>query len=130
MGAAENEAKIRGAYEAFNTGDVETLLETFDPEIVWHFPGGSKLAGEHIGRDATMAFLGGYGQAAAGTLRARLLDVIARDDRVAGWANDTASLDGKVLDVRAVVVFSMRDGRVVEAWHHFDDLYSVDAFLA
>jgi ketosteroid isomerase-like protein len=129
VGAAENEARIRGAYEAFNTGDVATLLDVFDEDIVWHFPGSSKLAGEHIGRDDTMAFLGAYGAAGGGTLHATVIDVVAREDLVAGWAQDTASVDGKSLDVRAVVMFAMRDGKVIEAWHHYEDLYSLDAFL-
>jgi ketosteroid isomerase-like protein len=130
MSAAENETRVRNAYQAFNEGDVATLLDTFDEDIVWHFPGSSKLAGDHVGRDATMAFLGAYGEAGGGTLHAKSLAVIANDDLVAGWANDTADVDGRSLDVVAVVMFAMRDGKVVEAWHHFADLYAVDAFLA
>jgi ketosteroid isomerase-like protein len=129
VGAAENDARIRGAYEAFNVGDVATLLDVLDTDIVWHFPGNNKLAGEHIGRDATLAFLGAYGAAGGGTFHASVIDVVAREDLVAGWARDTASVDGRSLDVRAVVMFAMRDGRVIEAWHNFEDLYSVDAFL-
>ena len=130
MGAAENEGRIRKGYEAFNTGDVDTLIDLFAEDIVWHFPGHSKLAGEHVGRDATLAFFGGYGAAAEGTLQARLIDVMAGADHVAGWANDTARARGRTLDVRAAVIFAMRDGKVTEAWHHFDDPGAVDAFLA
>lgn len=130
MSAAANEARIRNAYEAFNVGDGATLLDTFDEDIVWHFPGSSKLAGDHVGRDATMAFLGAYGESGGGTFHAKLLAVVANDELVAGWANDTAEVDGRVLDVVAVVMFAIRDGKVIEAWHHFADLYAVDAFLA
>ena len=130
MGAAENEARIRKGYDAFNAGDVPTLLDLFDADIVWHFPGTNRLAGDHVGRDATLAFLGAYGEAAGGTLHATPLDVMATDDHVAGWARDTAAVGDRQLDVRAAVIFAMRDGKVVEAWHHFDDLYAVDHFLA
>ncbi len=129
MGAAENESRIRGGYEAFNTGDVPALLDLFHEDIVWHFPGRSKLAGEHIGRDDTLAFLGAYGAAGGGSFRAIVRRVLAGDDLVAGWARDTASFDGKTLDVQAVVMFAMRDAKVIEAWHHFEDLYALDAFL-
>ncbi|MDQ6617851.1 MAG: nuclear transport factor 2 family protein [Actinomycetota bacterium] len=129
MGAAENEARIRGGYVAFNTGDGAALSDLFDEDIVWHFPGVSKLAGDHVGRDATLAFLGAYGEAGGGTLMAAVLDVVAGEDHVAGWARDTASVDGRTLDVAAVVMFALRDGKVIEAWHHFEDLYAVDAFL-
>jgi ketosteroid isomerase-like protein len=130
MGAAENEARIRRGYAAFNEGDVAALIDLFDEDIVWHFPGDNKLAGEHVGRDATLAFLGAYGEAAGGTLRASVIDVMASADHVSGWARDTAQVGGRRLDVRAVVIFAMRDGKVTEAWHHFADLHAVDAFLA
>ena len=130
MNAAENEARIRKGYEAFNRGDVTALVDLFDEDIVWHFPGINKLAGDHVGRDATLAFLGAYGAAADGTLQARPLEVMASDSHVAGWANDTATANGKTLNVRAAVIFAMRDGKVIEAWHHFDDLHALDAFLS
>jgi uncharacterized protein len=47
MGADENAAIIRRGYEAFNSGDMETLTEIFDEGAVWHTPGRSSLAGDH-----------------------------------------------------------------------------------
>jgi ketosteroid isomerase-like protein len=129
MGATENAARVRDGYAAFNRGDVDALIELFAEDIVWHFPGTSKIAGEHIGRDACLAMLGAYGAASGGTLQANLIDVMASDDRVAGLANDTASRDGRTLNVDAVVIFTLRDGKVTEARHLFDDQASVDAFL-
>jgi ketosteroid isomerase-like protein len=129
MGATENVARIRDGYTAFNRGDVEALVDLFADDLVWHFPGTSKLAGEHVGRDASLAMLGAYGEASGGTLQANLIDVMASDDHVAGWSKDTAATDGRTLDVSSLVVFTMRDGKVVEAHHHFDDQASVDAFL-
>ena len=130
MGAIENAATIRNGYAAFNRGDVEALVELFDEDIVWHFPGTSKLAGDHIGRDAALGMLGDYGAASAGTLQANAIDVMASDEHVTGWARDTASANGRTLDVGSVVVFTMRDGKVTEAHHHFDDQAALDAFLA
>jgi uncharacterized protein len=130
MGARENEARIRDGYRAFNAGDVETLVDLFDEAIVWHFPGGSTLAGEHVGRDAVLRVLGAYGEASGGTLQADLLDVMVSDERVTGWARDTATARGQALDLHSAVVFTMRDGRVIEAWQHFDDQAALDAFLA
>ena len=68
MGATENATLIRRGYEAFNQGDVPALVELFAEDIVWHFPGHSKLGGAHIGRDATLGVLGAYGEASGGTL--------------------------------------------------------------
>jgi uncharacterized protein len=130
MGAAENTSRVRAGYDAFNRADVPVLVDLFDEHIVWHFPGSSRLAGNHRGRDAVLGVLGAYGAAGGGTLKANVIDIMASDDHVAGVANDTASHNGRSLDVRSTVVFSMREGKVTEAWHYIDDLSSLDAFLA
>ena len=130
MGAIENADRIRQGYDAFNRGDVPALVDLFADDVVWHFPGASKLGGEHVGRDATLTALGGYGEASGGTLQANLIDIMASSDHVAGVANDTATKAGRTLDVRSTVVFAMRDGKVTEAWQYIDDVDALDAFLA
>ena len=130
MGATDNADRIRAGYKAFNAGDIPALVDLFAEDIVWHFPGTSKLSGDHVGRDATLAALGGYGAASNGTLQANMVDVMASDDHVTGWANDTATAGGRTLDINSVVVFTMRDGKVTEALHIVDDVAALDAFLA
>jgi ketosteroid isomerase-like protein len=130
MGASENAARIRSGYQAFNKGDIDALVDLFDENVVWHFAGTSKLAGDHIGRDATLTVLGAYGAASGGTLQATPVDVMASDDHVTGWARDTASNATGTLDINSVVVFTMRDGKVTEALHVVDDPAALDSFLA
>jgi uncharacterized protein len=84
MGADENAAIIRRGYEAFNSGDMETLTEIFDEGVVWHTAGRSSLAGDYQGRDATLAFFGRLGQESGGTFRAELQHLFADDERVVG----------------------------------------------
>jgi ketosteroid isomerase-like protein len=128
MSVEHNAARIRGAYEAFAQADVPALVDIFDEDVVWHYPGNSPLAGDHKGREAVLGFLGQFTERTGGTYRAQLRQVMANDDHAAGWANDVASRDGKSLDVNAVVVFQLSDGRVVEAWHYFDDQAALDDF--
>ena len=130
MGPNANAERIRSGYDAFNRADVAALVDLFAEDVVWHFPGTSKLAGEHVGRDATLGVLGAYGAASGGTLQANLIDIMASDKHVTGVANDTATADGRTLDVRSTVIFAMSDGKVREAWQYFDDLDALDAFLA
>ena len=42
-----NEDLIRQGYDAFSSGDMDTLRELFHPDIVWHASGRSQLAGDH-----------------------------------------------------------------------------------
>ena len=78
MGADENVAIMRRAYEAFNKGDMETLTEIFDESAVWHLPGRSSMANDYQGRDATLAYFGQMAQETGGTFRAELQRIACR----------------------------------------------------
>ena len=129
MGPAENVATMRRAYEAFNTGDIETLTELFDETAVWHLPGRSSMATDYQGRDATLAYFGRIGQETGGTFRAELQDLTAdEDDRVVGIQRSTGERNGKRLDVGDCIVFQLKDGRITDGREHFEDLYAWDEF--
>ena len=129
MGPAENVAIMRRAYEAFNTGDIETLTELFDESAVWHLPGRSSMATDYQGRDATLAYFGRIGQETGGTFRAELQDLTAdEDDRVVGIQRSTGERNGKRLDVGDCIVFQLKDGRITDGRDHIDDLYAWDEF--
>ena len=129
MTADENAALIRRGYEAFNSGDMNTLNELFDESVEWHTPGRSSLAGDHQGRDATFAYFGQLAQGTGGTFRAELQQVLADDDgRVVGIHRNSGEREGKQLSVDCALVFQLKDGRVTEGSEHFRDLYAWDEF--
>jgi ketosteroid isomerase-like protein len=129
MGADENVVIMRGAYEAFNRGDLEALVELFDESAVWHLPGRSSMATDYEGRDAILAYFGRLGQETGGTFRAELERLLAdEDDHVVGMQRSTAERDGKRLDVGNCIVFQLKDGRVTDGREHFHDLYAWDEF--
>ncbi len=129
MEAAENAAIMQRAYDAFNSGDMETLIETFDEGAVWHLPGRSSMANDYQGRDATLAYFGQLAQKTGGTFRAELERLLADDDdRVVGIQRSTADRDGKHLDVGNSIVFQLKDGRIIDGREHFHDLYAWDEF--
>ena len=129
MGAAENVATMQRAYDAFNTGDMNTLIEIFDEGAVWHLPGRSSMANDYQGRDATLAYFGQLAQKTEGTFRAELERLLGDDgDRVVGIQRSTAERDGKRLDVGNCIVFQLKDGRITDGREHFHDLYAWDEF--
>jgi uncharacterized protein len=129
MGSAENVAIMQRAYDAFNSGDMDTLTEVFDENMVWHLPGRSSMAKDYQGRDATLAYFGQIGEETGGTFRAELQRLLSDDDgRVVGVQRSTADKDGKHLDVGNSIVFQLEDGRVVDGREHFEDLYAWDEF--
>ena len=129
MGADENAAIMRRAYEAFNMGDLETIAEIFDESVVWHLPGRSSFAKDYQGREATLAYFAQLGQETGGTFQAELQQLVADDDgRVVGIQRSTGERDGKRLDVGNCIVFELKDGRVTDGREHFHDLYAWDEF--
>ena len=129
MGADENVAIMRRGYEAFNTGDLETLTEVFDEGMVWHLPGRSSFANDYQGRDATLAYFAQLAEKTGGTFQAELQHLLANDDdHVVGIQRSTAQRDGKRLDVGNCIVFQLKNGRVTDGREHFHDLYAWDEF--
>ena len=129
MTADENAAIMRRAYAAFNSGDINTLIELFDESAVWHLPGRSSMANDYQGREATLAYFGQLAQETGGTFRAELERLLADDDdRVVGIQRSTAERNGKHLDVGDCIVFQLKDGRITDGRAHFHDLYAWDEF--
>ncbi len=129
MKADENVAIMQRGYDAFNKGDMDTLIEVFDESIVWHLPGRSAMANDYQGRDATLAYFGRIGQESGGTFQAELQELVGDDDdRVIGIQRSTADRNGKHLDVGNCIVFQLKDGRVIDGREHFHDLYAWDEF--
>jgi ketosteroid isomerase-like protein len=123
MRADENVAVMRRAYEAFNTGDIETLTELFDESAVWHLPGRSSMANDYQGREATLAYFGQLAQETGGTFRAELERLLGDDDdHVVGIHRSTGERDGDS------IVFQLKDGRITDGREHFHDLYAWDEF--
>ena len=128
--AHPNEELVRRGYDAFAKGDMDTLRELFDPEIVWHFPGHSPLAGDHRGVDAVLGFFGRTMELTAGTFRAELHDVVGDDRHAVGMHLATGEREGRRLEDREVLVFHVRDGRVVEVWQYIENQYTYDEFFS
>jgi len=127
MGAAEDVAVVRRAYEAFNTGDMETLTELFEESA--YTPGRGSLAGDHEGRDATFAYFGQLGGQTGGTFRAELQHLAGDDDgHVLAIHHNSGERAGKRLNVDCCLLIKVKDGRVTDGREHFGDLYARDEF--
>lgn len=127
--AHPNEDLVREAFAAFGRGDIEALQRQYlAPDICWHFPGRSALAGDHEGVARVAEMLGRPSELSGGTHRIELHDVIGNDEHVVALHTTRAERAGRQLEVNAVHVFHVRDGKVTEAWTHHGDLYSVDEF--
>lgn len=130
MNIAEKNAElVQRGYEAFNKGDMKTLAELFHQNASWHTPGQGSIAGAFKNRDAVFAQFNRYGSETHGTFKAILKDLaMCEDGRIVGIHRNTATRNGKKLDVDCCIVFELVDGKVTDGKEYFFDLYAWDAF--
>ena len=128
--AQENAAIIRRGYELFNSGNLDELHQLFAENAVWHVGGRNALSGEKRGRDAVFAYFGQLAELTGGTFQAELHDVIASEEHVVGLHTNTGERAGRRLNEHEALVFHLRDGKVVEAWEHYEDSRKIDEFLS
>ena len=125
-----NAARVRELFAAFRSGDVATVLAMIPAEAVWHFPGHrGKLAGEHKGRDAIIAFLMNVQALTDRTFHLDVIDVLANDDHAVALFRGHGTRNGKMLDNPTCLRMRLNArGQVVEVWEFVWDLYHVDDF--
>lgn len=128
--AHPNEDLIRRGFDAFSKGDMDTLRELFDPEIAYHVPGRSPLAGVYHGQDEVLGLFARIFALSGGTYRVELHDAVANDDHAVALFTASGQREGTTLEDRTVLVSHVRDNRFAEIWVLSEDLYALDAFFA
>ncbi len=129
--AVANGDLVRELYRAFADRDTQALEEIIAENAVWHVPGRSRLAGEHTGRAAVLAYFTGLSQRTGGTFRAEIIDVFATETRAVAWARATGERGpGMSYDGLFCLVVSIDGDQICEGWVMHADTYAFDEFLA
>jgi ketosteroid isomerase-like protein len=124
------ESLIRRTYQDFELGDPDLLRVVMGQSVVWHEPGRSSLAGDYKGPEAVLGFLGELKARSGGTFKIEVLDVLSEPERAVVFQRETATRDGKALDVIAAVDFEIHQGKVTEVTVYQADTYQFDEFWA
>jgi hypothetical protein len=115
MGAQEDMTILRRGYEAFNAGDMDTFKEILAEDAVWRIGGTGGLSGEKRGRDAILGYFGELGSRSNGSIKVNVEDLALGDRYAIGIHTTHAQRDGKSLDQREILVFTISDGKIREA---------------
>lgn len=108
MSEQENKQLIQRGYEAFASGDLETVMNLFDDDIEWVQPGESAVSGTFHGKTEVMEYLG---RLAEKSLTVKLDRLIAEGDTVVALTEVTVGgQTGRDADV-----FTIRNGQTVIA---------------
>jgi ketosteroid isomerase-like protein len=122
------ESLIRRAYQDFESGDLDLLGVVMGPDVVWHEPGRSSLAGDYKGPEAVLGFLGELKARSGGTFKIEVLDVLSEPERAVVFQRETATRNGKTLDVIAALDFEIHHGKITEVNVYQADAYEFDEF--
>ncbi|HXX90475.1 MAG TPA: nuclear transport factor 2 family protein [Acidimicrobiales bacterium] len=121
-------AVVRRAFEDFESGDLDLLNVVMGPDVVWHEPGRSALAGDYRGPEAVLGFLGQLKARSNGTFRVEILDVLSEPERAVVFLRETATRGEMALDVIAAVDFEIHHQKITEVTVYHADTYQFDEF--
>ncbi|MEX1194347.1 MAG: nuclear transport factor 2 family protein [Dehalococcoidia bacterium] len=121
-------AEVVKAYaQAWQNGDAATLVGLYHDDFTLHYFGRSPLAGDHNGKAAALGALAKVQQLTNRKL-VEVHDVLTGPGHGAILAHEHWERDGRTLDVRRVLVYHIRDGKLSECWLYDDDQRAVDEF--
>jgi ketosteroid isomerase-like protein len=129
--AHPNEELVRRGFDAFSSGDMDTLGQVLAQDVVYHVPGRSPLAGDYRGQEEVIGrFFARIFDLTGGTFQIEFHDAVANDEHAISLFTARGQRDGRTLNQRSTLVFHARDGKLVEAWLFVDDQYALDAFFS
>jgi uncharacterized protein len=128
--AHPNEDLLRRGYQAFSTGDMDTVLSLMADDIAWHLGPGEAFPGDYHGPQEVLGMFGRLMQASGGTYRADLHEVLANDTHGVVLINASAEKDGRMLIGRAIHVWHLAGGKATEHWAMVDPPGAFDALRA
>jgi uncharacterized protein len=120
---------VRRFYAALAAGDWGAAEPCFAPDVTWHLPGKSPIAGDHHGWPAIRDdFLAKLGPLSGGTFRAELIDIAVGQDFIVVVQHATAAYQGRHLDITGCQLVWFKGCRIAEVRGHYSDQYALDAF--
>jgi ketosteroid isomerase-like protein len=126
--AQANKELIETAYAAFAQGDVPTVMQVFDDNILWHVPGRGPLSRDYHGHAEVLGFFQRFMELSQGTFRIRVDDVLANDQRVIALVTESAERNGRRWSSPQVHAWTVQDGKALIFWQYQGDQQTEDEF--
>ena len=124
-----NEDLLRRGYEAFATGDIDTVLSVLSHDIAWHVGGSNQTSGDYHGHQEVVGFFMKLVELSGGTFRLDVHDVLANDTHGAVLVTAHGERDGQPLAVREANIWHLADGKATEFWAFAEDQAAVEPVL-
>lgn len=122
-------ATVRRMYEMFAKGEIPQLIqEMMAPTIVMHIPG-KEIGGDKVGHAGAGQFFQTLGER-TDTVEVDIHDVTESDEHVVVILNLHETSGDKRLDMPAVHIWHIHDGKAMEMWELVRDTTVWDEFYA
>lgn len=96
--------------------DLTVVDELLSPDVVWHVPGSSPIAGDYRGREAVLRYFDLRRTLTNETIRIEERGRADHNDAVVRLADGRARLGGRDVVWRTAEVYRVANARIVEAW--------------
>ena len=121
--------RIRVVCAAMAKGDLAALNDVFAEDLVWHDCERNQLSGDYRGSEAVFQYFGKVMDVTEGSLHLDLHSVLADEEHGVALMTISASRGGRSVEINAVDVMHLRDGKVAEVWAIPADQYAYDEFI-
>jgi len=115
----QNDHPNLAVLKRFNPANVEAAAEVISKDAVWHYfnPLLPDMEGEYVGPEGFSEFFSKMAGKTEGSFKVTPLSIIPfGDELVVTHVKDTMILEGEQLEIDAVVVWRIVDGKIREAW--------------
>ncbi len=126
----DNIALMRRGYDAFTSGDLDTIRSMAHSDEVWVTPGMGEFKREYRGVDDVIGYLAQLVANTDGTFKDEPVAFFGDDEHVVVLEHVTAAREGRSLDSQFVHVYDMRDGKISRVTEYAADPHAVEAFWA
>jgi ketosteroid isomerase-like protein len=120
--------KIAEVYDGMACGNPLPLLSVLAPDVAWHFPGSSWMAGTQHGPNDVLRLFLNVGAMTDGTFKVEAIDIVGGDRHVASVVRASATREGRRFETPAVVVWTFEHGQVVDVREHVFEVAGLDEF--
>ena len=122
-----NATVIRRYVAALLAGDAAAAMACYADDMVLHVGGRSRHAGTYAGVEAYLDFVTRVHQDTDGAVEILdVHDILGSDHHAVLLVKERFSRGDQVVETDRVVVYELRDERIVEIWNYDSDQYAYD----
>jgi hypothetical protein len=103
----------------FNPADPNTVADVLAEDFVWHYmnPELSELEGDYLGLSGLTDFFRKLAGRTGGSFKVNPISITPLgDELIITHVKDSMSLNGRPMEIDAVVLWCIIDGQIKEAW--------------